>query len=487
MWDGPQDADLGRRGIFARRFTSSGAAVGNDLLVNTTSANDDSNEVIPVVTGLSDGGFVVAWEGPYGQDGDSAGIFGQIVNANNGKVGPEFRVNTKTTYSQQQPDIAELSGGGFVVAWFDAGLLGVNRLGPVAKVYDSVGAVTTQDFVLSGFATGLPTAPEVSAAEDGEFVAVWASLERDGGDDAVVAARYSSAGSTLTAETIVNSYTTSTQAPGAVARLSDGRFVVVWNSIGQDGDGAGVVARRLDSTGSPIEGEIVVNSETAGDQVAESVAADPFGGFVVTWVSHADDTSGYDVLARHFSSDGNMADTFGVPETSARNQVLPSVESLSNGYFVVVWEAQTDTLTDILFQRYCLQWITVPSCGKASCIAPGGTDGGGVTATDAFAILETSVALRDCAGCVCDTNNSGGVTATDALLALQHAVGQSVPLTLSCLRLGACSALTTVWGNSSQRDRSIAKDRTRPRTLRGRVATSITRRLVRYSDRRAAQ
>lgn len=429
VWDGPQDADLGRRGIFARRFASSGAAMGDEFLINTTSANDDYNEVNPVVTGLSDGGFVVVWEGPYGQDGDSEGIFGQIVSASDGKVGTEFRVNTKTTYSQWQPDIAALSDGGFVVAWFDSGLLGFDRLGPMAKTYDSAGAVITPDFALSEFTIGLPTAPEVSATENGGFIAVWASLERDGDDDAVVAARYSSSGSALTAETVVNSYTIGTQAPGAVARLADGRFVVVWNSIGQDGNGIGVVARRLDSAGSPLESEILVNSDTVGNQVVRSVAADPFGGFVVTWGSYGDGASGYDVLARHFATDGGASPAFGVPDVDAQNQVFGSVESLLNGHFVIAWESQTDTVSDVFFQRYCLQWVSVPTCGKASCMEPGGVDGGSVTATDASAILETSIALRDCSNCVCDANNSSDITATDALLVLQRAVGQSISLT----------------------------------------------------------
>jgi hypothetical protein len=50
--------------------------------------------------------------------------------------------------------------------------------------------------------------------------------------------------------------------------------------------------------------------------------------------------------------------------------------------------------------------------------------------TDCLAILRTSVGLRTCSLCVCDTDGSGMTVVTDALRCLARAVGQSV--TFSC-------------------------------------------------------
>jgi len=71
---------------------------------------------------------------------------------------------------------------------------------------------------------------------------------------------------------------------------------------------------------------------------------------------------------------------------------------------------------------------TLPDTCPAAC-ADADQDGG-VTATDALAILRASVGLGVCTLCVCDADGNGTVTATDALLALRAAVG--MPVALAC-------------------------------------------------------
>ena len=84
----------------------------------------------------------------------------------------------------------------------------------------------------------------------------------------------------------VNTYTTSDQARPAVAADAAGNFVVVWDSLGQDGSGQGVFARFHDATGAPIgAAEFRVNSYTTGDQRTARIAATPAGEFIVVWKS----------------------------------------------------------------------------------------------------------------------------------------------------------------------------------------------------------
>ena len=52
--------------------------------------------------------------------GDSArSIKAQVFDATGAKVGSEFLVNTTTAGFQDAPAIAGLDGGGFVIAWVD--------------------------------------------------------------------------------------------------------------------------------------------------------------------------------------------------------------------------------------------------------------------------------------------------------------------------------------------------------------------------------
>jgi Ca2+-binding RTX toxin-like protein len=58
-------------GVYGQRFNASGVKVGTEFQVNTTSHDSQQQ---PTVAGLTDGGFVVSWEGQY-QDGNQQGIF----------------------------------------------------------------------------------------------------------------------------------------------------------------------------------------------------------------------------------------------------------------------------------------------------------------------------------------------------------------------------------------------------------------------------
>ena len=51
------------------------------------------------------------------QDGSGWGIYGQRFDADGFTVGDEFMVNTSTQNSQEYPRVAALSDGGFVITW----------------------------------------------------------------------------------------------------------------------------------------------------------------------------------------------------------------------------------------------------------------------------------------------------------------------------------------------------------------------------------
>ena len=65
------------------------------------------------------------------QDGSSDGVFGQRYASSGAPLGPEFRVNTYTTNSQDLPSVASDASGNFVVVWQQqrAGRLGYGVFG----------------------------------------------------------------------------------------------------------------------------------------------------------------------------------------------------------------------------------------------------------------------------------------------------------------------------------------------------------------------
>lgn len=144
---------------------------------------------------------------------------------------------------------------------------------------------------------------------------------------------------------VLNSTVTGTQSNPAVALLSDGRFVFVWQSDDQLGDTTGtslIRARVFNADGTPQGSDFVVESTTAGDQQTPAVSALADGHFVVTWTSSdTGDGDGLCVRARVFDADstGTADDDFLVNTTATSYQRNASVTTLASGNFIVTWES----------------------------------------------------------------------------------------------------------------------------------------------------
>jgi len=108
--DGQDGSDLG---VFGQRYSSAGNPLGPEFPVNTYTTGAQG---FPAVTSDGGGNFVVVWQ-DAGQDGSGNGVFGQRYANTGAPVGSEFRVNTTTAAPQSIPSVATIGGGTFVVAW----------------------------------------------------------------------------------------------------------------------------------------------------------------------------------------------------------------------------------------------------------------------------------------------------------------------------------------------------------------------------------
>ncbi|MCP5072343.1 MAG: hypothetical protein GY947_03505, partial [Rhodobacteraceae bacterium] len=126
-----------------------------------------------------------------------------------------------------------------------------------------------------------------------------------------------------------------------MAGLTDGGFVVVWHSIGQDGDQGGVYGQRYDANGNPQGNEFQIHTTVTGQQLNPSIAALTDGGFVVTWDSSTPSSSYYyDVYGQVFNSDGStQGNEFLVNTYTTVHQLESSVTGLSDGRFVATWDS----------------------------------------------------------------------------------------------------------------------------------------------------
>ncbi len=100
--------------MIEQRFDSTGTKVGGETQVNT-SASDAKFDF--QITALVEGGYVVSWQNESFQDSSQYKILFQMFDASGNKVGGETQVNASGVTGAEFPSVAALSNGGFVVVY----------------------------------------------------------------------------------------------------------------------------------------------------------------------------------------------------------------------------------------------------------------------------------------------------------------------------------------------------------------------------------
>ncbi len=327
-WQGEvDDPELGLKWrVFGRRFTSAGTA-GTPFLVGGAG---DYDALAPAVAVAADGAFRVAWA-DQDRDGDGYAVVGARFDSSGGSVGTELQVNTYTPGDQQYQAVANL-GGDFVVVWSSGGQDGAGQ-GVFGRRFASGGGALGTEFMVSTHTVNDQTTPSVTAAGDG-FVAVWQDYGREA---SVFGQRFDSLANAVGANFQVNTSTVGRQYLPRVGALADGGFAVVWSS--GDGSAMGIFGQRFDAAGSRIGTEFQVNTYTPNSQRYGAVAARGDGRFLVVWQSLGQDDSDEGVFGQRFSSNGTrLGSEFQVNTSTLSFQERPVVAG-ANGAFMVAWQS----------------------------------------------------------------------------------------------------------------------------------------------------
>ena len=241
VWDSYyQDGSQG--GIFGQRFDNAGVPVGAEFQVNTYTMYFQN---YPHVAMNASGGFVVVWSGLGG--GFLKGIFARRFDSSGAPIGDQFRVSSDSYFALGGPSeaVAMDRAGDFVVVWNgytkggSAVTAGADIIG---RRYDGNGVALGGEFLINSFTTGTQGTPGVAMDGSGNFIATWKS-PHDGSGFGSFGRRYDRFGTPVSEEFRINAYTTGDQGVPRVTTNDTGAFVVSWDSYGQDGYGIGVFAR----------------------------------------------------------------------------------------------------------------------------------------------------------------------------------------------------------------------------------------------------
>lgn len=239
------------------------------------------SQTSPSLAGLPNGKFVAAWTS-YDQDGSYDGIYAKIFNNNGVATSQEFRVNNYTYGSQFDPCVSKLSNGGFVVAWSSTIQDGYNE-GIYAQIYSPNGNIVGSEFKVNTFVFNSQYKPKVIGLSNGRFVIVWQSYTQDGSGAGVYGQIFNNDGTFIGNEFRVNTYTSNSQSQSCIASFSNNNFVVVWSSMYQDNSGGGIYAQLFDSDGAKVGREFRINQQTTHNQEEPDVVALFNDKFIVTW------------------------------------------------------------------------------------------------------------------------------------------------------------------------------------------------------------
>ena len=254
------------------------------------------------------------------------------------KIGQEFQVNTYTMYDQRWLSLASFNDSRFVVTWTSLGQDGDNY-GIYGQLFNADVSKNGLEFQVNTYTTSSQQTPSVASFSDGRFVVAWTSLNQDGDGWGIYGQLFAIDSVKNGSEFQVNTYTTSNQASPSVASLSEDQFIVTWASYQQDGSDNGIYGQLFNSNGSKNGSEFQINTWVYSWQSGPHLTSLKNGIIVVAWNSFGQDVSGtWGVYGQLLNSNGSKrGDEFRVNTSTEWNQAGISVASFSDDRFIITW------------------------------------------------------------------------------------------------------------------------------------------------------
>jgi len=326
--------------VWARKYDPNGEALNHskELVHNTTTAGEQTS---PAAAAQGVDGYVAVWEHTAGTNVD---VKARRFGPTGAGIGDEFTVNTTTADVQNEPVVGTDSAGKFVVAWASFGQ-DTDLEGVYFRRFNADGTPGSNEIAVNQTTKEEQFAPALavdrSAGFDGQFAVVWTSYLQAGGAAYDVMGRcFAASNNPLGNEFMVNTYTTNNQDNAAIALVPQGpsRYVVVWSSYGEDGDNYGIYAQRLSPTCSKQADPFKVSTTSANVQSQPVIAADAAGNFVVAWRSLNQDGDNYGVYAQRYDNAGNKVGAeFKMNPVTAGEQSTPTLAFLSDNTLMAGW------------------------------------------------------------------------------------------------------------------------------------------------------
>jgi hypothetical protein len=355
---------IDRCDIWSRLFDASGAARVNqinqdatDFIVNSSPVNTTT---WPSIAQLPDGGLIGGWLILDSTTHQTTNLFIRVFDRDASPLGDEQSVLSATPFDRP-PDnlmVAALDRSRFLLVWQQERN---NMPGVAEPLYIRGRTVNSGGMLLAEFPVnqdnppaGMPHAdddhilPYAAAAADGSFVVTWirgsaSCLDPSTTGPCEVRARWFDAAGNPGTEATIPATASMTEILPVATSTGDG-YLFVWAdklTTGADPDDYAIRARKFDAAGGPNwPSDAVLNTITAGEQVAPAIAANA-SGILAVWTdcsARGVDMDDCGIRGRALRPFGlPVGDDFQVNTTTQGRQDNASVVALNGSSFFVAW------------------------------------------------------------------------------------------------------------------------------------------------------
>jgi hypothetical protein len=284
-----------------------------DIASTPGSGSQDST----VVAALTDGGYVVAWSDTTDGDND---IYMRRYDAFGAALGAAVRVNVNNALNDTEARITALPNGGWAVGWIE------NNTNVYVQRYNADGTSNGAAIPIALNGTDSFVHPlEIAALANGTIATVYTA--NTGGATLVeVQMRIIATNGSVGGIVAVNAITANEQSTAYVATTGN-NILVSWTD--DSAGGYDIRSRLFDSAGGPITGEITV-SPAAGNQFFSPMARLSDGRFVIVYQNDSGD-----ITAQFMTSGGAVSGTAISLSGSASSGYLDVVATANGGFILV--------------------------------------------------------------------------------------------------------------------------------------------------------
>lgn len=308
-WESYWIEKTGFVGISARIFDQNGVAQGSEFLVNQYVDDYQGN---PDIAMDRAGNFVIVWES-YGQDGDGYGIFARRYSQNGQALGTEFQINVFQENDQMQPAIAMDSQGHFAIAWTSYGQDGSEN-GIFTRSFDQFGRSLSNEIQVNVSTTGWQEWPDISMDALGNFIVCWHSSHNPSQTYDIYFRTFYRSSVPRGHETRAHAPSPDWQVFPSVGSDPNGNFIITWQSAAastsNDDPTFHLYAQLFNKYGNPQGDTFSVNTSTAHSLEGPDIFMLAPDNFSIIWQSKTTNELDWDIYIRLFK---NQAGSFSKP------------------------------------------------------------------------------------------------------------------------------------------------------------------------------